>query len=91
MERRKFLESVGASTVFILAGARKGASAVPAPTEAAGWRTFEVTTRVEITQPTAGTRAWVPLPLMADTDYQKRLGDTWNGNAAGPRVWRDER
>ena len=62
-----------------------------ADSPAAGWRTFEVTTRLEILEPSGVTRAWVPLPLMGDTSYQKRLGDTWDGNATEPRVWRDPR
>src|SRR6266478_8691842 len=36
-------------------------------------------------------RAWVPMPLMPDTDYQKSLGQSWTGNAAVMRVYRDEK
>jgi len=88
MKRRTFLES--ASGVAALVAFRDGHRAWT--TEGArGWRTFEVTTRLEILDPPGVTRAWVPLPLMADTDYQKRLGDTWDGNANAARIWRDER
>jgi transglutaminase-like putative cysteine protease len=45
---------------------------------AAKWRVFEVTTRVEVLKPEGATRVWLPLPLMADTDYQKNLGSTWS-------------
>ena len=44
---------------------------------AAKWRVFEVTTKVEVLQPVGATRVWLPLPLVADTDYQKNLGSTW--------------
>jgi transglutaminase-like putative cysteine protease len=84
MKRRTFLESAAASTVAAIAGLR-GAEGAP------GWRTFEVTTRLDILDASGPTRAWVPLPLMADTSWQKRLGDTWQGNAPEPRVWRDPR
>jgi transglutaminase-like putative cysteine protease len=77
--------------VAVLAGLPELESAPMAEATAPGWRTFEVTTRLEILGPAGVTRAWVPLPLMADTSYQKRLGDTWDGNATAPRVWRDER
>ncbi|PYQ22566.1 MAG: transglutaminase [Acidobacteria bacterium] len=90
MERRRFLSSLGASAAAALAGlsrARPGEAAEPA----AGWRTFEVTTRLEIIEPSGITRACVPLPLVSDTDYQKRLGDTWKGNAVDLREWRDAR
>jgi transglutaminase-like putative cysteine protease len=44
------------------------------------WRTFEVTTRVEIIDAVGAPRTWVPLPILNDTDYFKRQGDTWTGN-----------
>ena len=50
------------------------------------WRVFEVKTRVEVLKPAGVTRVWLPLPLVADTDYQKNLGSTWSiegGSAAG--------
>jgi transglutaminase-like putative cysteine protease len=89
MKRRTFLESAAASTVAVLAGLPEIEGAPAAESAAPAWRTFEVTTRLEILEAAGLTRAWVPLPLMADTSYQKRLGDTWEGNAADPRVWRD--
>src|SRR6185436_1922466 len=36
-------------------------------------------------------RVWVPVPLMTDTDYFRRLGDTWKGNATAMRLARDEK
>ena len=89
MKRRAFLGSAAASSVAVLAALRDGEGAWAAESPAPGWRTFEVTTRLEILNPSGVTRAWVPLPLMADTTYQKRVGDTWDGNATAPRVWRD--
>ncbi len=47
----------------------------------AGWRTFEVTTRAEISRPQGVSRAWLPLPLDADAGWQRALGNTWTGNA----------
>jgi transglutaminase-like putative cysteine protease len=55
------------------------------------WRTFEVTTRVEIIKPSGVTRAWVPMPLLPDTDYHKTLDQGWTGNAAITRLYRDEK
>jgi transglutaminase-like putative cysteine protease len=46
----------------------------------AKWRTFEVTTRIEIADPVGAGRAWVPVPLMNNTDYFKREPDSWSGN-----------
>jgi hypothetical protein len=58
MQRRGFLESLGASTAVIVAGLRETGQAAQTGPDA--WRTFEVTTRLEITDPCGVTRAWVP-------------------------------
>src|SRR5262245_32746588 len=90
MQRRFFLRSVLIPAVGAAAGVPsiivRRASADPQ----AGWRTFEVMTRVEVADPSGVTRAWVPLPLMTDTDYQRRMGDTWKGNTSAARTYRDE-
>jgi len=43
-------------------------------------RRVEVTTRVEVLNPVGGVRAWVPIPLLTNTNYFKRMDDTWIGN-----------
>jgi len=92
MDRRTFLRSgIGVSTAAAV-GLRLPQSAIAAePSGQAQWRTFEVTSKVEIVKPSGATRAWVPMPLMPDTDYQKSRGQSWTGNAAGMRVYRDEK
>jgi transglutaminase-like putative cysteine protease len=57
--------------------------------QAVTWRTFEVVTKVEPVSPAGVTRAWIPVPLMGETDYFRRLGDTWKGNGAVMRLERD--
>jgi transglutaminase-like putative cysteine protease len=54
-------------------------------------RAYEVTTRLEILNPTGVTRAWVPLPLADETDYHRSLGYTWSGNAESVDVVNDPR
>jgi transglutaminase-like putative cysteine protease len=93
MDRRAFLKAgVGASAAAAIAGVtgppRAGAGL---PGSETPWRVFEVTTRVEIVNPAGVARAWVPLPLMPDTDYHKSLGQSWTGNAATARIVRDEK
>jgi transglutaminase-like putative cysteine protease len=88
MERRAFLKSVGASSAAaLLAGSRLIRLAEAQTT--GRWRTFEVTSRVEVADPVGTTRAWIPLPLTAQTDYHKPLGNSWTGNAATARAFRD--
>jgi transglutaminase-like putative cysteine protease len=44
------------------------------------WRTFEITTRVEVAKPAGVTRLWLPLPAVT-TDFQAPLDNHWTGNA----------
>ena len=84
MERRAFLKTgigVSAGVALGLAPRVRAAGAQ----DGTRWRKFEVVTRVEVANPTGVTRAWVPVPLLTDTDYFKRQGDTWTGNAAARR------
>jgi len=82
MERRVFLRSSGAMAT---------AAALPWRGAAAqdGWRTYAVTTRVSILNPRGVSRAWVPLPMSDDTDWQKSIGSSWSGNAAKAQILRD--
>jgi len=87
MNRRTFLKlaaAVPAASAFsrlpgtdflAWAEAQKEFNPLPGP-----WRTWEVTTRVEIPQPAGVTRVWVPVPIV-EGDYQRLLGTRWSGNA----------
>ena len=89
MERRDFLRTGAAG--LAAAGFTRPLAAFASETGGAKWRTFEVATRLEIAKPSGVTRAWVPMPLMPDTDYQKSLGQSWTGNAAITQVIRDDK
>ena len=43
------------------------------------WRTFEVTTRVDIVKPQGATRVWVPLPSV-NSEWQKSLENSFSSN-----------
>lgn len=58
----------------MVAWRRQSASAQAADRD--DWREFDVVTRVEVLQPAGRTRVWLPTPL-AETDYQRTLGDTY--------------
>jgi transglutaminase-like putative cysteine protease len=89
MDRRTFLRA--GATTLAAAGLARSFGVDAEANGGARWRTFEVTTRLDIVQPSGVTRGWVPLPLMPDTDYQKSLGLSWTGNTAFTRVARDEK
>jgi transglutaminase-like putative cysteine protease len=79
MERREFLKrGLTVSAGIALGGLPKFRGFASA--NEAKWRTFEVTTRLEVTEPIGAVRAWVPVPLTINTDYFKREPDTWTGN-----------
>src|ERR1044071_628104 len=80
MQRREFLRgSLAVSAGLAFGGLPKLAKFARAD-DPDKWRTFEVTTRVEIVNPVGGVRTWVPIPLLTNTNYFKRQGDTWAGN-----------
>ena len=82
MNRRTFLQSSVATAVL---QSLPWSSALAQ----AGWRSFETVTRVEVKDAFGLARAWVPLPLELDTDWQKALGNSWSGNARVARIAHD--
>jgi len=79
MNRRGFLRAAGtlpASLAFAQRAAR------PA------WKTFEITTRIEVLKPSGATRVWTPVALIADTPWQKTLANTYRCDGASARLLR---
>ena len=92
MNRRAFLRTgIGGSAAALAGLARPSSLLASSAAAGAPWRMFEVTTRIEIINASGATRAWIPMPLTPDTDYHRNLGQSWSGNAASPRVVRDEK
>lgn len=52
------------------------------------WRTFELTTTVEVAEPQGTMRVWLPVPDL-DTPWQQTLDNAWVGNAAQARLMAD--
>ena len=78
MDRRTFLSTTAAiplAAAFSNAHAQERVFA-PRPGD---WRTFEITTRLEIVNASATTRAWIPVPAI-DGDWQQSLTNTWKGS-----------
>jgi transglutaminase-like putative cysteine protease len=72
MDRRAFLKT----------GVAVGAASLPWRALAASeWRTFEVVTKIELAFPKGVSRVWLPLPMTADTEWHRSLGNGWSGNA----------
>jgi len=45
------------------------------------WRTYDVTTRVEVLKPEGVTRIWIPTALAVETPYQRTLSNSFEGPA----------
>jgi len=88
MDRRDFLKSaavVSAGLVFPKADLLFAESTAPA-----GWRTFEITTHVEILKPSGVTRIWVPAALVSGTPFQKTLSNTFVADGGKAKFTRDK-
>ncbi len=69
MNRRSFLQATGAVSAGLVFGKPERLFAD------AGWRSFEVTTQVEVLKPAGTTRIWMPTALIQPTPYQKTLAN----------------
>lgn len=89
MNRRSFLRISGL-TAATLALPTPRLGRARAATDAR-WRVFEVTTHVELLHPKGVSRAWVPLPLSVDTDFQKSFGNSWDAFGGRASLQHDAR
>lgn len=82
--RRSFLtKSAVALAVTALPAINFAADAIPAERKFSpvpgNWRTFEVTTRVDIAKPQGTTKVWLPIPSV-NSDWQKSLESSFSSN-----------
>lgn len=87
MLRRDFLQAGAAASLIGALPRISFAQQLPFEPRPGAWRSFEVTTRVEVLKPSGTTRVWVPVPSV-EGDYQKLAGNSWSGNGAA-RLARD--
>src|SRR5262245_30077352 len=81
MRRRTFIQAGAAASALASLPRFAQAQQLPFDPQPGGWRTFQITTRVEILKPEGASRAWIPLPSV-ESDYQKVIGNSWSGNAS---------
>jgi transglutaminase-like putative cysteine protease len=78
MHRRDFLAGLGGvSAAFAIPGIPWELGQIPASDN---WRTFEVTTRVEVLKPLGFTRVWVPGALLEESPFQKTFANTFDAD-----------
>lgn len=90
MFTRRTLLASGLS-VSALALLPRGAAAAGFDPKPGTWRSFEITTQIDVKVPAGSNQAWVPLPSVAETAWCKPDGNTWTTNAARAVVERDPR
>lgn len=88
MNRRDFLLSAGASSAGVAFPNAERLLADDGPT--ASWRTFEVTTRVQIPTYSEATRVWLPTPLIARTPFQRTLSNQFKVEDGKARIVQTE-
>ena len=81
MRRRSFIQAGAAASALTALPRIALAQQLPYDPKPTGWRTFEITTKVELQWPQGTSRVWVPLPSV-EGDYQKVIGNSWSGNAS---------
>jgi transglutaminase-like putative cysteine protease len=84
MKRREFLQAT--ATLPVLAVMPSAVREAAAAQTGDGWRTYEIITKVEIANPVGITRAWVPLPFAAKTDWHNPMSSQWMGNGQMKKV-----
>jgi transglutaminase-like putative cysteine protease len=88
MDRRTFLSASAALPIAASlphSARAESRTFTPAP---GPWRTFEVTTRLEIADAGNGTRAWIPVPVV-DSDWQQSQDSRWAGNLREAALYTD--
>src|SRR5205807_1784005 len=84
MKRRDFLRSAGVVSASL---AFPGARILFAEAASfSGWRTFDLTTRVEVLKPAGTTRIWLPAGLISETPFQKTLVNTYHAEGGVGRM-----
>ena len=88
MDRRIFLKSSAAIPLAAALPRSALAQQTSFNPQPGSWRTYEITTRVEVLKPAGVSRVWLPVPSVEDGS-QKPLDNSWAGNAKVARVAAD--
>ncbi|MGD0965349.1 MAG: transglutaminase-like domain-containing protein [Candidatus Acidiferrales bacterium] len=84
MNRRDFLQSAGAVSAGAAFSRAASLFARTAPPD--GWRTFEVTTCVEVLNPSGATRIWLPAALTRATPFQQTFKNTYDAERGAAKI-----
>src|SRR5882672_3539923 len=88
MNRRNFLQATSAACAGLAFS-----KSLPAFADAlmtSGWRTFEVTSRVEVLKPSGVSHIWLPAALIRDTPYQRTLSNKFSAENGTAKLTTDK-
>src|SRR5215471_21088474 len=88
MQRREFLKS--SSAVCAGLAISKAMPMLAETTAADGWKTYEVTARVEVLKPSGETHIWLPATLNRSTPYQKTLSSKFVADGGTANLTEDK-
>jgi transglutaminase-like putative cysteine protease len=88
MNRRDFLASAAACSAALVLP-RAGQAHGGFDPQPGAWRSFGVTTRLDIAIADGPVQAWVPLPSLTQDDWIVPEGDDWTGNAVTTEIYVD--
>ena len=88
MKRRTLLQAALAMPALASLPRFAIAQQLPFDPKPGSWRTFEITTRVEVLKPTGASKVWIPLPSI-ESDYQDSLDNAWSGNTTQAAIVTD--
>ncbi len=80
MNRRQFLMTGTAATLAAALPRDAGAVEPDFAPRPGAWRSFEITTRIEIANPKGVSQAWVPLPSVHEAEWIRPISNDWKGN-----------
>lgn len=89
MNRRDFLQSTGAVCAG-LAITKSLPVLADAVQSGSGWRTFEVTTRVEVLKPNGVTHIWLPSAIIRDTPFQRTHSNKFSAQGGSAKFTKDK-
>ena len=82
MKRRDFLRSAG----IVSAGLALPKYLFARDANSGSWRTFEVTTRIEVLKPAGATRIWAPAALLEQTPFQKTRSNKFTADGGTAKI-----
>jgi transglutaminase-like putative cysteine protease len=84
MKRREFLSYT--SGAALAASLSRVDQALALDSTPVGWRTFEVTTHVEVLKPSGATRVWLPAALLGETPFQRTLANDFKAEGGTAKL-----